>query len=50
MLATAADHLFGRRYWSRELEDENDRARNCRYIELNPVRKAMTSLPEDGNE
>jgi hypothetical protein len=41
------DHLFGRRYWSRELEDENDMLETCRYIELNPVRKAMTNLPED---
>jgi REP element-mobilizing transposase RayT len=41
------DHLFGRRYWSRELEDEDDMLETCRYIELNPVRKAMTRLPED---
>ena len=41
------DHLFGRRYWSRKLEDEDDLLETCRYIELNPVRKAMTSLPED---
>ena len=39
------DHLFGRRYWSRELEDDDDFLETCRYIELNPVRKAMTKLP-----
>jgi REP element-mobilizing transposase RayT len=41
------DHLFGRRYWSRELEDEDDVLETCRYIELNPVRKAMTNLPAE---
>jgi len=41
------DHVFGRRYWSRELEDDDDMLETCRYIELNPVRKAMTNLPED---
>jgi putative transposase len=41
------DHLFGRRYWSRELEDEDDILETCRYIELNPVRKAMTKLPAE---
>ena len=40
------DHLFGRRFWSRELEDENDVLETCRYIELNPVRKGMTELPD----
>ncbi len=41
------DHLFGRRFWSRELEDENDILETCRYVELNPVRKAMTTLPDE---
>ncbi len=40
------DHLFGRRYWSRELDDESDVLETCRYIELNPVRNGMTNLPE----
>jgi putative transposase len=32
------DHLFGRRFWSRQLADENDLVTTCRYIELNPWR------------
>jgi putative transposase len=32
------DHLFGRRYWSRELVDDDDLLETCRYIDANPMR------------
>jgi REP element-mobilizing transposase RayT len=32
------DHLFGRRFWSRELEGSDDILRTCAYVELNPLR------------
>jgi putative transposase len=32
------DHLFGRRFWSRQLTDEHDLVTTCRYVELNPWR------------
>lgn len=32
------DHLFGRRFWSRELEGDDDILRACAYIDLNPLR------------
>ena len=32
------DHLFGRRFWSRELEDADDLLRTCVYVDLNPTR------------
>lgn len=32
------DHLFGRRFWSRELGDADDVLRTCAYIDLNPLR------------
>lgn len=32
------DHLFGRRFWSRELVDSEDIIRTCAYIDLNPRR------------
>ncbi len=41
------DHLFGRRFWSRELEDDGDLLETSRYIELNPVRKGLIEVPED---
>jgi REP element-mobilizing transposase RayT len=41
------DHLFGRRYWSRELEDDDDLLETCRYVDLNPVRKGLTRVPQD---
>jgi putative transposase len=40
------DHLFGRRFWSREIEDEADLLMTCRYIHLNPTR-SFDVLPED---
>jgi hypothetical protein len=32
------DHLFGRRFWSRELEDADDLIRTCAYVDANPTR------------
>lgn len=32
------DHLFGRRFWSRELEDADDVLTTCAYVHLNPLR------------
>jgi len=32
------DHLFGRRFWSRELGDTDDLVRTCAYIDANPWR------------
>jgi putative transposase len=32
------DHLFGRRYWSRELLDEHDLVETSLYIDANPMR------------
>lgn len=32
------DHLFGRRFWSRELGDADDLVRTCAYIDANPTR------------
>jgi putative transposase len=32
------DHLFGRRFWSRELEDVDDVLRTCAYVDANPTR------------
>ena len=32
------DHLFGRRFWSRQLGDADDVVRTCAYIDANPWR------------
>lgn len=32
------DHLFGRRFWSRELGDADDVLRTCAYVDANPTR------------
>jgi REP element-mobilizing transposase RayT len=40
------DHLFGRRFWSRELGDADDVLRTCAYIDLNPTR-SFAVAPED---
>jgi REP element-mobilizing transposase RayT len=40
------DHLFGRRFWSRMIEDEGDLLATCRYVHLNPTR-SFGMLPED---
>jgi putative transposase len=41
------DHLFGRRFWSRQIEDETDLLTTCRYIELNPTRMTQPTQ-QDG--
>jgi REP element-mobilizing transposase RayT len=41
------DHLFGRRYWNRELEGDDDLLETARYIELNPCRKQLTGSPDE---
>lgn len=38
MLEGRRDHLFGRRFWSRQIEDEGDLLVTCRYVDLNPTR------------
>jgi REP-associated tyrosine transposase len=40
------DHLFGRRFWSRQIEDEGDLLTTCRYVHLNPTR-SFDALPHD---
>jgi REP element-mobilizing transposase RayT len=40
------DHLFGRRFWSRELGDADDVIRTCVYVDLNPTR-SFDILPGD---
>ena len=40
------DHLFGRRFWSREIEDEGDLLATCRYVDLNPTR-SFGVLPQN---
>jgi putative transposase len=41
------DHLFGRRFWNREIEDDDDLCETARYIDLNPCRKGLARRPED---
>jgi putative transposase len=41
------DHVFGRRYWSREIEDDDDLLETARYIELNPCRKRLVRTPDE---
>ena len=38
------DHLFGRRFWSRELLDADDVIGTCAYIDLNPTRSFDVAL------
>ena len=40
------DHLFGRRFWSRELGDADDVLRTCAYVDLNPLRSFETPPDE----
>jgi hypothetical protein len=37
------DHLFGRRFWSREVTDADDLLGTCAYIDLNPTRSFDTA-------
>jgi putative transposase len=32
------DHVFGRRFWSREISGGDDLLRTCAYVDLNPTR------------
>jgi REP element-mobilizing transposase RayT len=41
------DHLFGRRYWNRSIESDDDLLETSRYIELNPCRRELTTSPEE---
>jgi REP element-mobilizing transposase RayT len=41
------DHLFGRRFGSREIADDSYLLEACRYVVLNPVRAGLVEVPED---
>jgi hypothetical protein len=41
------DHLFGRRFGSREIVSESHLLEACRYVVLNPVRAGLVERPED---
>jgi putative transposase len=41
------DHLFGRRFWHREVESDDDLLETARYVDLNPCRKGLAKRPED---
>lgn len=41
------DHLFGRRFWSRRIEDEPQLRDTAEYIIHNPVRAGLCSDPWD---
>jgi REP element-mobilizing transposase RayT len=41
------DHLFGRRFGSREIATESHLLEACRYVVLNPVRAGLVERPED---
>jgi REP-associated tyrosine transposase len=41
------DHLFGRRFGSREIVHESHLLEACRYVVLNPVRAGLVQAPED---
>jgi putative transposase len=41
------DHLFGKRFWSREIEDDAALLESCRYVVLNPVRAGLREDPAD---
>jgi REP element-mobilizing transposase RayT len=40
------DHVFGRRFWSREIGDADDLLRTCAYVDLNPTR-SLDVVPWD---
>jgi putative transposase len=42
------DHLFGRRFSSREIKTEEYLLEACRYVVLNPVRAGLVRRPEAG--
>ena len=39
------NHLFGRRYWSGRIEDDESLLGTCRYVLLNPVRGGLVRDP-----
>lgn len=39
------DHLFGKRFWSNEVADEEQLLAACRYVALNPVRAGLCEDP-----
>ena len=41
------NHLFGKRYGNKLLDDEPSLLEACRYVVLNPVRAAMVERPEE---
>jgi putative transposase len=41
------DHLFGRRFSSREIKTEEHLLEACRYVVLNPVRAGLVRRPDD---
>jgi REP-associated tyrosine transposase len=41
------NHLFGRRFGSRPIEDGDDLFATCRYVLLNPVRAGVVATPEE---
>jgi putative transposase len=41
------DHLFGRRFWNREIVGDRDLLETARYVDLNPCRKSLAQRPED---
>ena len=39
------NHLFGRRYWSSRIDDDESLLGTCRYVLLNPVRGGLVHDP-----
>jgi REP element-mobilizing transposase RayT len=40
-------HLFGARFYSNPVEDDDELLATCRYVLLNPVRAGLCERPED---
>ena len=40
-------HLFGERFYSNPVEDDEELLETCRYVVLNPVRAGLCERPED---
>ncbi len=40
-------HLFGERFWSGQIEDEDELGAVCRYVVANPVRAGLCAYPAD---
>jgi putative transposase len=41
------DHLFGKRYWSEQIESDERFRRACRYVVRNPVEAGLVESPGD---